>query len=133
MVTTTIDALDEQPDDLPGVTQDVWAWESREDLRTAVGAAVFSTPDLRERVWARIVARIENDQARESDEMAATAGWFDATAMYAASRAVDGRRPSSTSGARNTGIHAPMQRGMRAAVDFQGPPAIAPTKKEPRQ
>ena len=72
MVTTTIDAPDEQPDDLSEVTQEGWMRNADEDPASAVGAAVFSTPGLRDRVWCRITAKIENDRVRESDEMADT-------------------------------------------------------------
>ena len=88
MVTTTIDALGEQSDDRDEVTREGWVWDSREDLRTAVSAAVFSTPNLRERVWAHIVVQIEDDQARDSDAMVQTARQFDATATRTGVRAV---------------------------------------------
>ena len=133
MVTTTIDALDEQPDDRDGVTPGGWVRDSREDLRAAVGAAAFSTPDLRERVWTRIVTQIENDQALESDAMAQTACVFDATAMRTGSRAIVGRRPRYTSHARKLGVHPPSYRAMRLAVANQGPRAIALAKKGIRQ
>ena len=133
MVTATIDALGEQPDDRDEVTPEGWVRDSREDLRAAVGAAAFSTPDLRERVWARIITQIENDQALESDAMAQTACVFDATAMRTGSRAVVGRRPRGTSHARKIRGYAPTHRGMRLAVIYQGRRAMALAKKGTRQ